>query len=84
MPVGSDLNDMDVSVQAILEGLGLIPRPGDESPASSGFDPIHDVWRVPEKLESITPPQSAEEVIRRLVQEHVPRSLCPQCRISHE
>jgi hypothetical protein len=31
-PAGNDNDDDQVSVQAILEGLGLIPSPGGESP----------------------------------------------------
>lgn len=84
IPGGSDINDGDVSVQAILEGLGLISGPGEESPKSAGFDTTHSVCRVPETSESTTPSQITEDTVSGRVQENAPTSLRPQCRILRE
>ena len=37
MPVGSDIDDKDVSVQAILDRLGVVPKSGGESPPCHCF-----------------------------------------------
>jgi hypothetical protein len=84
MPIGDDINDADVSVQAILEGLGLISSPAEESPKPTSFDTAHNVSRVPETSESTTPSQSIEDTVPRLAQENAASSIQPQCRILHE
>lgn len=84
MPVGSDSKHEDVSVQAILEGLGLIASPGEESPKSASFNTTHNIWPVPEASESTSPSQSTDDTLPRLVQENAPTCLRPQCRILRE
>jgi hypothetical protein len=84
MPVGSDSNHEDVSVQAILEGLGLISSLGKESPQSASFNTTHNIWPVPEASESTPPSQSTDDTLPRLVQENAPTCLQPQCRILRE
>jgi hypothetical protein len=66
MPVGSDSKHEDVSVQAILEGLGLIASPGEESPKSASFNTTHNIWPVPEASESTSPSQSTDDTLPRL------------------
>ena len=84
MRIGDDINDADVSVQAILEGLGLISNPAEESPRSTSFDMVHNVPRVPEMSKSTTPPQDTEDTVPRLAHENGATSIQPQCRILHE
>jgi hypothetical protein len=84
MPVGSDSNHEDVSVQAILEGLGLISGPGEESPKSASFNTTHNIWPVPEASESTLPSQGTDDTLPRVVQENAPTCLQPQCRILRE
>jgi hypothetical protein len=83
MPASDDNDDNQVSVQAILEGLGLIPSPGGESPPYNNFDASHNVWRIPDKSESSTPSQNTEDVVPRMAEEHMHTSLLPQSRTSH-
>jgi hypothetical protein len=84
MPLGCDRNDEHVSVRAILGGLGLIPSPGEEIPTYADVDVNHEVWRVHGKSESTKPSQSTEDTVPPVVKEHVPTSLRPRCRASHE
>ena len=83
MPAGSDTGDDNVSVQAILEGLGLIPSPRGESSPYDSFDAHNNAWRVTEISKSTTPSQSTGDVVPGTVNEPVPTSLSAQCRTSY-
>lgn len=83
MPVGSDDDNENVSVQAILEGLGLIPSPGVEVPPCDSFDAQHNVWRVMDTSKPTTPLLNSGDIIPSMVKEHLPPSLSAQGSTSH-
>lgn len=85
MPAGSDIDDYNVPVQAILEGLGLIPsleagRVSLESFDSSDQD--RNVWRFGNIPKSEMSSQAAENIVPSMVEEPVATSLRAQSRNS--
>jgi hypothetical protein len=84
MPAGSDGEDDNVSVPAILEGLGLIPTPGEENLLYDSFGATHSVWRVTDISKSTTPSQATEDMVPSMAKEHELTSRRPQCKVSHD
>ena len=71
MPAGSESDADTVSVQAILEGLGLIHNPGGESPSYDSFDTNHTIsfdkhssfGHVTDTSKSTTPSRGMDDMI---------------------
>jgi hypothetical protein len=85
MPAGSDIDDYNVPVQAILEGLGLIPslEAGRVSLESfDSFDQDRNVWRFGNIPKSEMSSQAAENIVPSMVGEPVATSLRAQSRNS--
>src|SRR5271167_3990874 len=87
MPAGSDIDDYNVPVQAILEGLGLIPSLEAERVSLESFDSFdqdRNVWRFGNISKSAMSSQAAENIVPSMVGEPVTTSLRAQSRNSDD
>jgi hypothetical protein len=87
MPAGSDIDDYNVPVQAILEGLGLIPSLEAESVSIEGFDSFdqdRNVWHFGDISKSAMPSQAAENIVPSMVEGPVTTSFRAQSRNSDD
>lgn len=87
MPAGSDVDDYNVPVQAILEGLGLIPSPEAERVSLESFDSFdHDrnVWPFGDISKSAMSSQATENIVPSMVRGPVTTSLRAQSRNSDD
>ena len=87
MPAGSDIDDYNVPVQAILEGLGLIPGLEAESASFESFDSFdqyRNVWHFGDISKSAMSSQTTENIVPSMVGEPVTTSLRAQSRNSDD
>jgi hypothetical protein len=87
MPAGSDTDDYNVPVQAILEGLGLIPSLEAESVSFESFDNFdqdRNVWHYGDISKSAMPSQATENIVPSMVRGPVTTSLRAQSRNSDD
>jgi len=81
MPAGSDVDDYNVPVQAILEGLGLIPSLEAENVLFESFDSFdqdRNVWQFGDISKSAMPSQATENIVPSMVRGPVTTSLRAQ------
>jgi hypothetical protein len=87
MPAGSDTGDYNVPVQAILEGLGLIPSLEAERVSLESFDSFdqdRNVWHFGNISKSEMSSQAAENIVPSMVGGAVATSLRAQSRNSDD
>jgi hypothetical protein len=78
MPAGSDVDDYNVPVQAILEGLGLIPSLEAENVPFESFDSSdqdRNVWQFGDISKSAMSSQATENIVPSMVRRPVTTSL---------
>lgn len=63
MPAGCDDDDADISIHAILQGLGLIPNNEQEIPSGDRYNLEHGTSRAAAGSMSTTPSQSAPRIV---------------------
>jgi hypothetical protein len=85
MPAGSDVDDYNVPVQAILEGLGLIPSLEAENVLFESFDSFdqdRNAWQFGDISKSAMSSQVTENIVPSMVRGPVTTSLRAQSRNS--